>query len=634
MNGSVFSKAILISSFSVMGVLLSNCAYFNTYYNAEKYFQDAVKEYSNLPPDGKITPTLRKKLDAVIDKSNNVLTLYPTSRWAENALYLLARASYYKGDYNFARKKFEEFLNLYPQSKLVPEVLIWYGRNLWKLNDRETAFYQWNRAIKKIRDNTLLAELYYSIAELHSNSNQLDSALFYYRKVTETGKSLEIAADAQYKIAEIYLKKNDAAAAIKNLKKVSQFSPSTRLRNQMQLLLTQIYRQSKRYNEAIEIINDRLNDQANEAIWGDLELQLGLVYLDKGDYDDAQACFSLITEKYKGKPVAAAAYYRLAQLNMSHYHNYEHAQTQFENVLKEDSKSPYANESRSRAAEIKRFFGLKKRLEGTLKQVTELERAKAMAQDTTFKKWETSSNPDEVKKAFEKQVSTKKGVDTAAVYADYYNCLFEVGESFYFNFGEIDSALYYYQTLAAYTYLNPVRDKALFCLFKIYQEKQDERAEPVKAELLQAFPYSRYTAALLNQTTILTETEQRAEDLFQIAERFRDTNLDSALIYYQRVVVNYPNTPAAEKSTMNIAYLYHHKLFNLEKAIEWYKIFTDNYPKHAYYAQFRATYEQLKGIKSALESQSQGESKLSENPQPSPPNFVPQPDRGDEEERP
>jgi TolA-binding protein len=612
----------------IFGVMLiglgKQCAYFNTYYNATQYFKAAVKESEKLSEEANITPTLRKQLDAVIEKTDNVISRYPTSRWAENALYLNARANYYKRDYTIARRKFETFFIKYPQSKLEAEALIWYGRTLWRLNEREAAFFQWNRAMRKLRDETLLAELYHSIAELYMTTKQIDSALVYYQKVAKTSHDLDVGAKAQFKIAELYLQQQNTEKAIENLKKVSQFLPSPEIRHKMQLLLVQIYRQSKQLDEAIALINERLNNPENEAIWGNLELQLGLIYLDKGDLTSALQRFTNITEKYKGKPVAAEAYYQLALLNVKVFRDYEKAQAQFESVIKEDPKSPYANEARYRAAEIKRFFGTQKRFEAIKKQVSELELARTKAQDTTLTKLAESSNPEEVKKAFEKQAGQKKGIDTAAVYNDYYNYLFEIGEAYYFTFNEIDTARYYYQMIANSSYQNKIRDKGLFCLYKVLQEKNDPEADSVKTELIQSFPYSIYTANLLGQQVLLSETEQAAEALFQQAEAYLTTNLDSALYYYQQVVSNYPKTTAAEKSVMNIAYIYHHKLFDLERALEWYDSFINQYPKSALISQFRATYEQLKRLKGELDSQSQSSSMNSSAETATTPETIPE----------
>lgn len=585
-------------------VTLQHCAYFNTYYNANQYFQQAVKEYNTLPEGAAITATLRKKLDAVIEKTDAIQTLYPTSRWVENALYLNARATYYKGDYTFARKKFEEFFTRYPQSRLESEALIWYGRTLWKLNEREAAFFQWNRALRKIQDENLLSELYQSIAELYANSNRIDSAIAYYHKVTRTAPNLTLAANAQYQIADLFNKNRDYPQAIQNLKKVSEFLPDQSLKNKVQLLLIKIYRQAQQYDEAVAIINERLNDEANQAIWGELELQLGMLYLDKGDYESAVSRFNNITQKYKGKPVAAEAYYHLAKLSIDYFHDYERAQTQFESVIKEDSKSPFANEARMRAAEIKRFLGIKKRLEALAKQIADIEKARSQVSDTTLTKFASSSDPQEVKKAFEKQATQRKGIDTAAVYADYYNQLFELGESFYFSFGAVDSALLYYKLLADGRYLNQIRDKALFCYYRLLQEKQAANADSVKNELLKNYPDSPYTAHLLGRSMLLKTTEQKAQELFDKAEAYRESNLDSALYFYQKVADSYPETSIGEKCVMNVAFIYHHQLYDLERALEWYQKFTNAYPKSSYSAQFRATFEQLKRIKTELENQS------------------------------
>ena len=113
---------------------INSCAYYNTFYNAQQYFEEALKDYKK-EKDSKMSVALRMKFDSAIEKANKVIIEYPDSKWTDDALYIIALSYYYKGDYIGAKKKFEEFIMQYHRSELLPEIEIWYGRDLWKMGE-------------------------------------------------------------------------------------------------------------------------------------------------------------------------------------------------------------------------------------------------------------------------------------------------------------------------------------------------------------------------------------------------------------------------------------------------------------------------------------------------------------------
>jgi len=586
--------------------LFFGCAYYNTYYNAEQYFLDGEKEY-NVLTDGKVNAALRKKFDTAIEKANRVIALYPTSRWVDNSLYIVALSSYYKGDYNIARKKFEEFANKYADSELYPEAMIWYGRNLWKMGEKDLAFFQWKKIINLTTDNELLAELYASIGALYFNDNAYDSALYYYNKATDFGRNYDVAAEAQYRIAEINLAKNQPKDAIKSLKKINQYSPSLIMRDKMQILLARIYRESGQFDEAIEMINAKLNDQANENIWGDLELQLGLIYLAQKDYESAMSRFAQITEKYKGKPVAATANYNLAELNMTYTRDYQQAQNQYDNVVKIDAKTLMAFEARNKSADIKRFFVIRKRLDNLEKQVVAIDLNPPVTTDTIKTEPEITQSKEELKKAQEKKnTAQKKSIDTVAVFNEYFTSMYEIAEIYYFNFNLLDSSVFYLTKVVDSIPFNNMRDKALYGLYRIFMDLKDpEKAAEYTAHLKEWFPQSPYLADIEKRPVNLPPDEVAAENLLVEAENLSATDLYSAIDFFQAIYQKYPDSRSAEKSIINLAYLYHHNLFDLKNALTWYKYYIDTYPKGESYQSMRVAYEQLKGIETAIATQNQ-----------------------------
>ena len=84
-----------------VSLLLLSCAYFNTFYNAEKYFQEADR--IRLEKAGKSIPL--RAIDnygKTIQKCMVVLTDYPESKLVNDAILLMAKAQYYRAEYDDA----------------------------------------------------------------------------------------------------------------------------------------------------------------------------------------------------------------------------------------------------------------------------------------------------------------------------------------------------------------------------------------------------------------------------------------------------------------------------------------------------------------------------------------------------
>lgn len=604
-----------VNTLLISGLVLisGSCAYYNTFYNAQQYFLEGEKEFQAQSGEN-ISVALKKKFDTAIEKANKVITQYPTSKWIDNAYFIIAMSYYYKGDYRMARQIFEEFAHKFPASELYSEAMVWYGRDLWKLGERELAFFQWKKIMNRTDDMYLLAELYSSIGGLYFNDQAYDSALFYYKKATDVGKSFNVAAEAQYRIAEIDLALGKPKDAIKNLKRIDQFSPSLVLRDKMQILLTRIYRESGQYEEAINLINEKLNDQANEKIWGDLELQLGLIYLAQNDIESAISRLKQVTEKYKGKPVAADASYELAEIYMNKTHDYMLAATEYDNVTRIEATTLRAFESRTKSSEIKRFNTIRNRLDNLVKTINEIDLNPPDSTDSLLTLTDITQEPEELKKELEKKESTpQKLIDTLTVFNDYYSSLYEIAEIYYFNFNQPDSAVYYFERITHEIPFNKMRDKALYSLIEIFTDLNNpEKVHEYTVHLQQLFPESVYLAEIEKRTVATNSREEEAKRLLREAENMIAVDQYSALNLFTKLCQQYPEYIAAEKGVLNLAYIYHHKLYDLENSLKWYKYYMDTYPKGEFYTIMKTNYDQLKSLEDALAQgdQPSGEEKI------------------------
>jgi len=80
-------------------------SYFNTYYNAEVAFDDAMKDVQATQGRAKVddvlepvalTPSANQKFTTVIEKCSKLLQYHPTSSYVDDALLMIWKAYYYQ----------------------------------------------------------------------------------------------------------------------------------------------------------------------------------------------------------------------------------------------------------------------------------------------------------------------------------------------------------------------------------------------------------------------------------------------------------------------------------------------------------------------------------------------------------
>jgi len=114
----------------VGALCLGGCAYFNTFYNARTYYSEGLRlKAQNQQGQAKA------KFDKSIEKSALVLSRWPRSRWADDALFLIGMSYYQSGQFGRAKRHLEQLVLAFPQSRFGPEAELYQGLAL--LRDRQ-----------------------------------------------------------------------------------------------------------------------------------------------------------------------------------------------------------------------------------------------------------------------------------------------------------------------------------------------------------------------------------------------------------------------------------------------------------------------------------------------------------------
>ncbi len=110
-----------------LALLMSACAYYNTFYNAKSYYRDGV----NLIAQKQVSKA-KPKFEKTIEKSARVISNWPRSAWVDDATYLIGMSYYHLGQYGRAARQFEQLSLAFPRSPLVPHAELQRGLALFR----------------------------------------------------------------------------------------------------------------------------------------------------------------------------------------------------------------------------------------------------------------------------------------------------------------------------------------------------------------------------------------------------------------------------------------------------------------------------------------------------------------------
>ena len=160
--------------------MLSGCAYFNTFYNAKQYYNEADK--IRLEKDGQSTPiAAMDKYGKSIKKCQKVLSDYPESRFRIDAILLMAKSRYFRGDYDLALDNlFDVSKGGSPKQK--EEARYWKALCKWKKGNLQVAIDELNTLLDISNSKLIQSKCHLSLAELSKELKKPDLALSHLKK--------------------------------------------------------------------------------------------------------------------------------------------------------------------------------------------------------------------------------------------------------------------------------------------------------------------------------------------------------------------------------------------------------------------------------------------------------------------
>lgn len=281
----------------VLLILQTNCAYFNTFYNAQNYYAQGKKlvQSDTLINDSEF-------FDKAIEKATAVIVKYPSSKYIGDALFIMGSSYYYKGDYVRAVEKLDLLIQNYPDSKFYDDALYFQGLAHYKSNRLNKAIISFSelknyRRYRKLA-GIMLCYAYYKDKNFASLNNTAQSLLKERLSKKERITILNILGEAQYDL-KLY---EEALRTYQEMLKMIRLSEETK---RIKLKIAKIYFETNRYEECKYFLSGE--DEP------DFKLILAGINLKTNCVPEAKKIYLELLDN-KSSEYVSRAYYELGQL--------------------------------------------------------------------------------------------------------------------------------------------------------------------------------------------------------------------------------------------------------------------------------------------------------------------------------
>ena len=567
----------------VLLFVFSSCAYFNTFYNARQYFEQAEKQRLEKAGES-IPPGAIDAYGKVIDKSQYVIDNYPDSKLVKEALLLIGMSRFHRKEYRIAETVFKQYVETYDDN--VDQAEYWLALCKWKLGKPQPALDVLQSMLETATDKNFISSIYLSKAEINLDIDNSKLALEYLVLAAETNKDRDERGQIYYRIAELAYNAEDYEQALSANTEVVKNSTSKKRKEEANLQIVRIHRLLGNWDTVKDLIKSMLLDETFKTIHGDLDLELVKLYQMDGLMEEAITRIESIKEDYKNSKTSAEAYYIHGEIALYDYWNLDDAKKYFEWVTREYRQSIYTSTANLRAKEITKY-------QESLEEITTLDDQILLTIAVL-----DSLIDDSLKSVREKEVNNSR----ISIASHLYN----LGELEAFHFKRQDSSMTHFQRIVDEFPETDYYPKSLFALYYINFSTDDTiTAEIYSKRILDELPSSEY-ADYLRKALNLPVDQGSVQAMLRQGELEWLINPTNALTHYRNIILTDSQSETAARAAYFLAYNYDYTFYEPDSALKYYSWLHENHENSEQALASKLRFEILQQILVVIEEDTLG----------------------------
>lgn len=580
-------------------------AYFNTYYNARKAFDEAEAEVlvgmqqqaaarSERPylAPFDISPQTRTKFATVVEKCSKLLQYHPDSKLVDDALLMIGKSYFYQNDLPSAERKFNELLSTYPESDLALEAKLLLAQTHYRNNNKTAAATMATELFEESKargEDAITAEAGRLIGHIHRENKNYAEALRYFDAVADLAETADDRAALYRSVAEMNMQLGNYANAADAFARSEDASSSYISRYRGLIGQARMLSKLGKHEESLALLDEMVRNTNYREFFGEINLEIGNVYRDEKDYRSAEEQYRYVDTAYARSEYAAHACYQLGLLYERHG-NYDSARVAYDKGKAEFPQADITPEIVKRSELFGRYFTYR----NEIIRNDSLRRVILAPPDTSARAVSDTSHQDSTSLAIGKTDSVVQRppsvppppLDSVLVRLAYNKS--ELASLFYTGLQVIDSATFWYNRLIADHPKSQYVPRALYTLAQISQ--QDSTARPAYAdsllrEIVEQFPESEFASAARRSLGLppLEPAGDSVEVAYRHAEQLMKQGEYAAALESFRLIAERDSTsPYAPKAQYAVGWIYENITAEPDSSIASYRRLVQRFPASPY----------------------------------------------------
>lgn len=614
-------KYILLLFFAFQ---FSGCAYYNTMFNAEKRYDEALKKQKAVKSNA-LSGDVKKNYNEAIKKCWSLIDIYgDSSKYADDALLLIGKSHFNLYEYPQAERVFEQFILKYNQSNLIPDAKLWLAKSYIELERDDDAFNLLNDMLNTEITSEIAGQAFFITGDLHFKRKNYSDAVENLTKSLKAASDDELLGESYFLIGESYFNLEEYNKAIEQYDRVTDLDVPILKEYDALMQMAECYIHLETYSEAESIYKKMLRDIRFKAQFSTIETRIGNLSEIQNEIDFALDTYYDVIYKYKNEEGVALSAFYLAQLFEFEYSEMDSASAYYAKVRNLKLHDDIDQDAKKRSALLKEYLKIRDQLRKDKKDLYSLARGDSTLEDSLIVEPDSSeligqneldtqnnldfsdpaipkteiqdSETDSLKLAPKIPVKNVKKVAVSRtpeqVHESFIKNSFNIAEFFLLKYQDFDSAAFsYWNFIETFPDDSILVPKSYYSLYYIYHEQlQDSvKADSIKNLILDQYTQTSYGIKLGQKVNSETNIEKKDNEIsaskisFLEAEQMLFKGNYSEAVSQFTVITNQDSGSVwAQKSMYAIAYIFETYIKDISKAIEAYRLLAEEYPGTEY----------------------------------------------------
>ncbi len=345
----------LIMLFNSCGMWTNFTAYYNRFYIAETAFETGVEELelNNKKPlfqfkEEKLPSKVNKNFDEVIKFSSKILQFNQDSKYINEAIYMIAKSYYYKGQYNKGLRKFIELDGL-NNEEFGLSAKLWIAKCEVQMRNFDSALKHFDE-VKQLsiesKDEEILFQVYVSEISYLIYREDYFHAISKIEELVEQDLEDKEKSEVTYELGMLYISLDNYEKGVAAFELVKEGSPTFDIEFKSRLEYAKAIKYLDREEEALQRLNDLRDDTKYEPHWDIIDLEIAQIELESGEIETALEIFYSIDTGYTKNESSGIAAFMQGDIMEHIYMDYDSAKILYGKVATKKAPNDYKVEAK------------------------------------------------------------------------------------------------------------------------------------------------------------------------------------------------------------------------------------------------------------------------------------------------